>query len=131
MQGARRDLPRDRPVRENVEEVLAQVDDNPHTSTRKVAANIGCSQSTVMRVLKEQLLHPLELVQVQALGPNDLPIRLQYCQWMRGKVAEVPHFLGLVASTGEKGQGGDFQRPQQPLLGRREPPRHAHPWLPA
>ncbi|KAJ1530269.1 hypothetical protein ONE63_005191 [Megalurothrips usitatus] len=102
--GARRDPPRARPVRDNVElQVLAQVDDNPHTSTRKIAANVGCSHGTVMHVLKEQLLHPFKLVQVQDLGPDDFPLRLQYCQWMRDRVGEVPRFLGLVASTDEKG----------------------------
>ncbi|KAJ1531324.1 hypothetical protein ONE63_000008 [Megalurothrips usitatus] len=98
------DPPRARPVRDNVElQVLAQVDDNPHTSTRKIAANVGCSHGTVMHVLNEQLLHPFKLVQVQDPGPDDFPLRLQYCQWMRDRVGEVPRFLGLVASTDEKG----------------------------
>lgn len=83
--------------------MLQRFDENPHTSTREVAANVGCSHMTVARIAKEQLLHPFKLVQVQALGPQDFPTRLQYCQWLQARVAEVPDFLGLILSSDEKG----------------------------
>lgn len=82
---------------------LQQVEENPGTSTRRVAANLGTSHKTVWKVFNEQLLHPFKLQKVQALNPGDFPHRLQYCQWLRARVNENQNFLATILSTDEKG----------------------------
>jgi hypothetical protein len=51
------------------EVVLDAVNDNPSSSTRRIASQIGFSQSTVWSVLRENSLHTSHLQPVQGLQP--------------------------------------------------------------
>jgi len=64
------------------EAVLNLIDENPTTSTRKIASQLNVDHMTVFRILKEQLLYPYHLQRVQALLPRDFPKRLEFCNWM-------------------------------------------------
>lgn len=83
------------------EAVLNQIEEDPTTSTRKIAEAVNISQSTVSRILKRELLYPYHLQRVQALLPGDFPKRLTFCQWLQEKIGENPHFLARTLFTDE------------------------------
>lgn len=88
----------------NVEEgILNTVYERPETSTRRLAAEYGVSQSTVNRMLHMHSLHPYHVQKVQALLPTDRPKRIQFCQWILEKYYEDPQFLSHVIFTDEAG----------------------------
>jgi hypothetical protein len=69
--------------RRNVQDddvVLDAVNDNPSSSTRRIASQTGLSQSAVWGVLGENSLHPFHPQPVQGLQPGDKERRLEYCR---------------------------------------------------
>ena len=83
------------------EAVLHAVEEDPTTSTRKIAANLNISNVQVWRILKNQLLYPYHIQRVQALLPADFPQRLAMCQWFQHKITQNPRFLESVLFTDE------------------------------
>lgn len=83
------------------EAILEQVEDNPSTSVRLVANNIGTSKNTVWRVLNENLLHPYKLQKVQCLEPRDYPRRVNCARWFLHKEVISPNFLQQILFTDE------------------------------
>lgn len=83
------------------DEVLNRVDNNPSTSTRRVAGQLGVSHSSVWRVWHRFGLHPYHKQKVQTLNPNDYPHRVNYCQWYLQKCQEDPDFPSLVLHSDE------------------------------
>ncbi|KAJ8978460.1 hypothetical protein NQ317_002914 [Molorchus minor] len=75
--------------------------ENPITSTRKIAHNLNLPHSTVWRIFKRQLLYPYHIQRVQALLPRDFPPRLAFCRWMQDKIAQNPQFGAEVLFTDE------------------------------
>ena len=85
------------------ERVLQSVDENPGTSTRRIAAAENVSQTTVWRILREQQLYPYHVQRVQALGENDFQPRVAFSQWILTKCGEDPQFLCNILFTDEAG----------------------------
>lgn len=83
------------------EAVLNRVEENPETSTRKIAEEVNASQQTVLRILHDQQLYPYHIQRVQALLPRDFPQRIRFCQWFLQKIAENQRFLSNVLFTDE------------------------------
>ena len=75
------------------EAVLDRVAENPSVSTREIAREMEVSQTSVFRVLKEQLLHPFQLQKVQHLIPGEYPRRVEYCNVMQEKIRNDNDFL--------------------------------------
>lgn len=94
---------RERPphILEAEEAMLAAVDEDPTTSTRSLARDVGVSQPTVDRILRAHLLYPYHIQRVQHLTINDFPARRAFCQWFRQKSAVEPGFVGKVLFTDE------------------------------
>src|SRR5678816_2810305 len=80
---------------------LQELEDSPTTSTRKIAATLHVSHSTVFRVLKNQLMYPYHIQRVQALVPTDFPARVALCRLMQQKIADNPHHLAEILFTDE------------------------------
>jgi hypothetical protein len=59
--------------------MLDAVNDNPSSSTHRIASQTGLSQSAVWHVLRENSLHSFHLHPVQGLQPGDKEHRLEYC----------------------------------------------------
>ncbi|KAG8256879.1 hypothetical protein J6590_061161 [Homalodisca vitripennis] len=73
---------RDRNVQNDLEEdVLARFNDKPSTSTQPVAQELNVGQSTVWKIVQENLCHPCEIKKVQAISPADFHIREAFCEW--------------------------------------------------
>lgn len=99
----KQDTGRPRSVRtpEFEEAVLTEFQDQPSTSTRQVAHNLGVDHSVVWRVLHEQLLHPYHLQKVQHLKVEDYPRRVQFCQWYLQRCIIQPQFPNMVLFSDE------------------------------
>lgn len=83
------------------EEVLHHVEENPSTSTRKIAVAMNVTQSSVWRVLRDQQLHPYHPQKVQAMGPADFAPRANFCAWFLQQCINTPHFPRQVLFTDE------------------------------
>jgi hypothetical protein len=78
------------------------VNDNPSSSTHRIASQTGLSQSAVWHMLRENTLHPFHLQPVQRLQPGNKE-HLEYCQWLLHRVVDEPNFLNRVLWTDEAG----------------------------
>ncbi|KAI4471473.1 transposable element tc3 transposase-like protein [Holotrichia oblita] len=67
------------------EAILARVEEDPTTSTRRISAMENTSKNTVWRSLKEQSLHPFHYQQVQALTEGDSENREVFCSCQLSK----------------------------------------------
>lgn len=56
--------------------------ENPTTSTRRIAQQVGCSQSTVCKTLKKEKYRPYKVSRVQKLLAADKPKRIEFCNWL-------------------------------------------------
>ena len=83
------------------EAVLNEIEVNPHTSTRKIAEVLNITHVTVWQILRDQQLYPYHMQRVQALLPRDLPLRLAFSNWLRGKIIRNPGFLSRILFTDE------------------------------
>ena len=83
------------------DEVLAIVEQNPSTSTRAIAAQVGISQSAIWKVTNSIGLHPYHLHKVQGLVDGDYQRRVNFCDWDTQQTNHEPDFLKKVLFTGE------------------------------
>lgn len=91
----RRGLGRPGRLREDMEEdVLQHFRENPGTSTRAAARDLGIANHVdVWRVLHDNHLHPYRFQRVQELLPTDYPPREQFARWCLRKGNEDENFL--------------------------------------
>lgn len=94
---------RRRPVRneDNIINVLAYVQVDPHLSIRNISSDLGISCATVFRILRDFKLHPYHVVLHQALSDTDFDRRLDYCYWLRDMCNENRQFLSQILWTDE------------------------------
>lgn len=84
------------------EAILDSVQNDPTTSTRIVASELGnISASSVLRTLQEQQLRPYHFTRVQELLPRDFGPRKEFCQWFLRKLRHDRHFSRIVLFTDE------------------------------
>src|ERR1043166_8520185 len=74
---------------------------NPHTSTRKVAEEVGISQSTVERILKRHCWRPYKAHLVQDLSGQDFQRRIDFCLWLEAMEQLDPGFCGKILWSDE------------------------------
>lgn len=94
---------RDAPVTSgaNAEAVLNAIQHNPHASTRAVAQDTHISQSSVVRILRANKFHPYHLHLHQALHDRDFEARVNFCQWILGRVANDAEFVRRILFSDE------------------------------
>nr|CAI5834537.1 unnamed protein product [Callosobruchus analis] len=88
------------------EAILNNLLERPSLSTRTIGKSINLSNSIVWRVLREQMLHPYKFTQVQALEPQDYPLRLQFCNWFSEKCREDRNFSKCILYTDKRNLRG-------------------------
>lgn len=78
---------------ENIDRVREALGRSPRKSARRHSAQLGLSNRSVRRILKNDLhYHPYKIQVVQALNPNDLNTRIRFCQAM----------LAVIDGNGER-----------------------------
>ncbi|RZB40800.1 DDE 3 and/or HTH Tnp Tc3 2 domain containing protein [Asbolus verrucosus] len=83
------------------EEILHRVDEDPSTSTRQIAREVGVNHWTVWRTLKESLLYPYHVQRVQSLSANDFHPRRRFCEWLVRRSDQNPLFHSEILMTHE------------------------------
>ena len=83
------------------EDLLAHVEQNPSTSTRRAARRFGLSPSVVWRVWKRNGLSPYHRTKVHKLYDRDHEPRRDFSEWYREQVVANPDFSSLVMFTDE------------------------------
>lgn len=81
--------------------VLQRIEENPGTSTRRLAAELNIDASLIWRILHEQQLYPFHIQRVQALTAPDYGSRMVFCRFMLRKVAENVNFAANILFTDE------------------------------
>ena len=77
---------RDSPAVDEIEgAVLEEVENNPQTSTRAIAADVGASHTTVRKVLIKHCFHPFKACLNQELLQADYGRRNAFCNWILGR----------------------------------------------
>lgn len=75
---------------QDVDAVQQHFLDEPHTSTRAAAADLGMSHSKVHRVLKHDLgMKPWKRHTSQKLHPGDDVRRIAFCDWIADEVSKI------------------------------------------
>lgn len=83
------------------EEIVNIVEEQPTISTRTLAAQLDVSNSTVWRILRQELHYPFHVQRVQALLPRDFPIRIVFCEWLLHQNQLNPNFTKNILFTDE------------------------------
>lgn len=86
---------------EKRDEILAEFADCPTTSQRRVSQQVGVSQSSVNKVLKEEGVKPFKFIRVQQLQNDDQPKRLQFCESVLEKQTNDQNFISKFVFSDE------------------------------
>lgn len=81
--------------------VLLMVAENPKTSVREIANNIGSSSTTVHSILKKHKLRPYKPQLIHHLLEDDYPRRMQFCNFYLNKLREDPLFYSKILWSDE------------------------------
>lgn len=64
---------------DNSIDIMAQVQLNPHSTTRSLARDAGISKGSVSAIMKKIRFHPYKMVILHKLKPEDYPKRVEFC----------------------------------------------------
>ncbi|XP_050299347.1 uncharacterized protein LOC126738183 [Anthonomus grandis grandis] len=83
------------------ENVIRTFDEDPTTSTRKVATDLNISTWKAWSVVKAEGRHPFHYTPVQGLLQADYERRVQFCRFLLHADVENGHFLKSILWTDE------------------------------
>lgn len=93
--------PEGRPRTVDERQILAEVEEDPSTSTRRISRRTGVARSTVHRILKRNNLHPYHVQRVQALLPADYQRRINFCREMLRRCRQDRNFFNSILWSDE------------------------------
>lgn len=102
--GSVADLPRSgRPSTSNETKlnILLEIEENHHLSTRQLALNHNVSQTSVVRLLKKEKYHPYKVQLIHELNEDDPDRRLQFCEQLMALCDGNPNFLKNIVFSDE------------------------------
>jgi hypothetical protein len=85
----------------NEDDIISAVEREPWRSSRDIARELGLSQPRVLEVLHGDQLHPYHYSRSAHLVPDDRPLRMQFCEWLRHRYAADKFFLHNILWTDE------------------------------
>ncbi|KAJ8942175.1 hypothetical protein NQ318_002848 [Aromia moschata] len=94
-----RDLPKSGrpPVPENIQlDVMIQVQDNPHSTTRHMGIDLNLSHTSVRNILHKQKFHPYKITLMQELSEADFDRRNEFCEIMQIQCKGDENFAGNI-----------------------------------
>jgi AraC-like DNA-binding protein len=86
---------------QNDEAVLQAFEEDGTLSIRSVASMFDISKSTTQRILKDNRQHAYHYTRLQNLLPEDLPLRVQFCEWLLQQHEANPNFVKSILFTDE------------------------------
>lgn len=81
---------------EAVQNVLEIVAAEPHMSQRRVENELGISDTSIHRILKEARWHPYKMQELQAFEPGDQQTRVTFAQAQLDLLAAEPDFFNRI-----------------------------------
>lgn len=81
--------------------VLGMVAINPHVGSRRLAADAGISQKSVVTILHMYKFHPYHITLHQELYGQDFENRVTFCNWVTGQMQGNNRFLKNVVFSDE------------------------------
>lgn len=81
--------------------ILAIVRNDPSTSLRALSLRLNVSSFTIWNVLRAEGLHPYHYTPTQELLPLDLPVRLEFCNWLLQRHLEDSNYIKNIMWTDE------------------------------
>lgn len=109
---------------ECVNRIINIIEEEPATSTRRVAQQIGgISHVTVHRICKKEGLHPYHRTPVQLLHEGDKIQRLRFCRWLVERYEENEFFVREILFTDESlfNRRGIFNQHNEHFYSRENP----------
>jgi hypothetical protein len=61
-------------------DIMLEFEENPHTSSRKAASIFNVGQTSIIRTLKENKMHPYKMTPTQELMEDDFDRRVHFCE---------------------------------------------------
>jgi hypothetical protein len=86
---------------QNTFTVVQSLIENPHVSSRVLSRELDISQSSILRITRENKFHPYHIQLLQELEANDFNIRRGFCEWAINKVQEEQDFFKYVLFSDE------------------------------
>ena len=87
---------------ENIEQVKTVIERTPTKSIRKVSSEVEISRSIVQRILTIDLkMQPFKATLVHGLHEDDLPKRVEFCEWFLERQRHDPQFLHSIFFSDE------------------------------
>lgn len=89
-------------VEEDVQlNVLLALQENPHRTTRELAADNGVCQTSVVKYLKKVKWHPYKVIRVQELNEDDFDRRMEFCEIMMNNCNDDPQLINRILFSDE------------------------------
>ncbi|KAJ8946525.1 hypothetical protein NQ318_004661 [Aromia moschata] len=90
------------PVPENTQlDVMLQVQDNPHSTTRQMGIDFNLSHTSVRNILHKQKCHPYKITLMHELSEDDFDRRNEFCEIMQIRCNEDENFSGNILFSDE------------------------------
>jgi hypothetical protein len=81
--------------------IIAAVEWEPWRSSWNITWELEVSQQRVLRVLHDDQLHPYHYLWSAHLFPDDCPLQMKFCKWLRHQHTADELFLHTILWTGE------------------------------
>lgn len=81
--------------------ILGLIHLDPHVSSRTLAQVTGIPRTTILRILKNVKYRPYHITLTQALTPNDMRLRIGFCEWAQARLVDDPRFFEYVMFSDE------------------------------
>lgn len=81
--------------------ILGLIHLDPHISSRSLARITLIPRTTILRILKHVKYRPYHITLTQALTPNDMRLRMRFCEWAHATLADDPQFFDYVMFSDE------------------------------
>lgn len=82
-------------------DVLLEIEENPHKTTRELAADNDVSKSSILRVLHKEKYHPYKVQLVQELNEDDPDRRQEFCELMMDRMNADLQFINKIVFSDE------------------------------
>ncbi|CAD6215492.1 GSCOCG00012846001-RA-CDS, partial [Cotesia congregata] len=86
---------------QNEQRIIELAEENPGIGIRGIKLRTGLSYGTVQRTIKCEKLHAYHYTRVNALQPEDFPVRLAFCRRLLNMHDNDPEILKRILWTDE------------------------------
>lgn len=82
-------------------DILLEIEDNPHSTSRNIALDYNLSHTSVLKLLKMEKFHPYKVTLVHELSETDFDLRQEFCERMTDICNRDPMFVQRLIFSDE------------------------------